>query len=264
MERKNILVSTIMTVFSIFLLSGCGNEATANSVVEALENEDYDEATQIFDDAVYESDDPYEIHEATSKAIREYLDDIYGDYYDTSNEESFYTLLDNIESIGIDDDELYDALTEFRSFQDVSYSEEDNYSDDESYSNEDVSYDEEDTSSDTDTYIDMNCTDFSTQEEAQQYFEDNGGTESDPDDLDRDGDGIACEWNNDDSSEEVEYQEEEAATSDNPYTATDIDHDCPDFETQEDAQLFFEANGGPEEDPHDLDRDNDGMACDWN
>ncbi|MFJ7729283.1 excalibur calcium-binding domain-containing protein [Neobacillus sp. NPDC097160] len=43
-----------------------------------------------------------------------------------------------------------------------------------------------------------------------------------------------------------------------------MDHDCTDFETQEDAQLFYEANGGPEYDPHDLDRDNDGMACDWN
>lgn len=51
---------------------------------------------------------------------------------------------------------------------------------------------------------------------------------------------------------------------DNPYTATDVDHDCGDFDTQEDAQLFYEANGGPNEDPHDLDRDDDGMACDWN
>jgi hypothetical protein len=42
---------------------------------------------------------------------------------------------------------------------------------------------------------DYNCSDFDTQEEAQQYFEANGGPESDPSDLDRDGDGIACEWN---------------------------------------------------------------------
>ncbi|MCL6572899.1 MAG: excalibur calcium-binding domain-containing protein [Bacillus sp. (in: Bacteria)] len=52
--------------------------------------------------------------------------------------------------------------------------------------------------------------------------------------------------------------------SDIPYEVTSIDQDCSDFETQEDAQLFYEANGGPDEDPHDLDRDNDGMACDWN
>lgn len=52
--------------------------------------------------------------------------------------------------------------------------------------------------------------------------------------------------------------------SDNPYSYTSIDQDCDYFDTQEDAQLFYEANGGPVEDPHDLDRDNDGMACDWN
>jgi len=50
----------------------------------------------------------------------------------------------------------------------------------------------------------------------------------------------------------------------NPYTFTTVDHDCVDFDTQKDAQLFYEANGGPSSDPHDLDRDNDGMACDWN
>lgn len=26
-----------------------------------------------------------------------------------------------------------------------------------------------------------------------------------------------------------------------------IDHDCDDFDTQEDTQLFYEANSGPEE-----------------
>jgi hypothetical protein len=50
----------------------------------------------------------------------------------------------------------------------------------------------------------------------------------------------------------------------NPYSYTSSDHDCDDFPTQKEAQLFFEANGGPEEDPHDLDHDGDGMACDWN
>ncbi|MGE7954830.1 excalibur calcium-binding domain-containing protein [Lysinibacillus xylanilyticus] len=50
----------------------------------------------------------------------------------------------------------------------------------------------------------------------------------------------------------------------NPYSQTSIDHDCSDFDTQRDAQLFFEANGGPSSNPHDLDRDGDGMACDWN
>ncbi|WML56505.1 YHYH domain-containing protein [Neobacillus sp. PS2-9] len=62
------------------------------------------------------------------------------------------------------------------------------------------------------------------------------------------------------------YSSEPASSeeNDNPYSYTSIDKDCSDFETQEDAQLFYEANGGPEEDPHDLDRDHDGIACDWN
>jgi hypothetical protein len=39
------------------------------------------------------------------------------------------------------------------------------------------------------TDVDRDCSDFSTQLEAQQYFDENG----DVDNLDRDGDGVACE-----------------------------------------------------------------------
>lgn len=39
------------------------------------------------------------------------------------------------------------------------------------------------------------------------------------------------------------------------------DRDCSDFETQPEAQAFFIAEGGPEEDPHQLDSDGDGIAC---
>ena len=39
------------------------------------------------------------------------------------------------------------------------------------------------------------------------------------------------------------------------------DKDCKDFRTQREAQLFFEANGGPSSDPHNLDRDGDGRVC---
>jgi endonuclease YncB( thermonuclease family) len=39
------------------------------------------------------------------------------------------------------------------------------------------------------------------------------------------------------------------------------DRDCSDFSTQRDAQNFFEANGGPSSDPHFLDGDGDGKAC---
>ncbi len=39
------------------------------------------------------------------------------------------------------------------------------------------------------------------------------------------------------------------------------DRDCSDFRTHAEAQAFFEAAGGPERDPHRLDSDGDGIAC---
>jgi endonuclease YncB( thermonuclease family) len=39
------------------------------------------------------------------------------------------------------------------------------------------------------------------------------------------------------------------------------DRDCSDFRTQAEAQRFFEAAGGPARDPHRLDGDGDGLAC---
>jgi endonuclease YncB( thermonuclease family) len=39
------------------------------------------------------------------------------------------------------------------------------------------------------------------------------------------------------------------------------DKDCSDFATQAEAQAFFEAHGGPARDPHRLDSDGDGRAC---
>lgn len=42
------------------------------------------------------------------------------------------------------------------------------------------------------------------------------------------------------------------------------DRDCGDFPTQRAAQLFFLANGGPRSDPHALDADSDGLACETN
>lgn len=40
---------------------------------------------------------------------------------------------------------------------------------------------------------DYDCSDFSSQSEAQEFFEDEGGSENDYHNLDRDGDGVACE-----------------------------------------------------------------------
>lgn len=39
------------------------------------------------------------------------------------------------------------------------------------------------------------------------------------------------------------------------------DRDCSDFASWDDAQQFYEAEGGPERDPHRLDSDQDGIAC---
>jgi hypothetical protein len=39
------------------------------------------------------------------------------------------------------------------------------------------------------------------------------------------------------------------------------DYDCGDFTTQAEAQDFYESEGGPYSNPHDLDRDQDGVAC---
>jgi len=46
-----------------------------------------------------------------------------------------------------------------------------------------------------------------------------------------------------------------------PYDPNGADKDCGDFSSQEEAQSFFESAGGPEEDPHRLDGDGNGLAC---
>lgn len=44
-------------------------------------------------------------------------------------------------------------------------------------------------------------------------------------------------------------------------TALEPDRDCSDFQTQKEAQEFYEGAGGPHQDPHRLDPDKDGVAC---
>jgi len=46
-----------------------------------------------------------------------------------------------------------------------------------------------------------------------------------------------------------------------PYDPDGPDRDCGDFRSQRQAQRFFEAAGGPTRDPHRLDGDDDGVAC---
>jgi len=45
------------------------------------------------------------------------------------------------------------------------------------------------------------------------------------------------------------------------YDPKGLDRDCSDFDSQKEAQAFYEAAGGPEKDPHRLDPDRDGIAC---
>ena len=47
-------------------------------------------------------------------------------------------------------------------------------------------------------------------------------------------------------------------------TASATDLDCADFATQKAAQTFFLGHGGPDSDPHRLDSDGDGIACESN
>jgi hypothetical protein len=49
-----------------------------------------------------------------------------------------------------------------------------------------------------------------------------------------------------------------------PGVTSAADRDCPDFATQRKAQFFFLNHGGPRRDPHRLDADNDGIACEAN
>ena len=50
-------------------------------------------------------------------------------------------------------------------------------------------------------------------------------------------------------------------TEPNANTTPSDESGCYDFATQEDAQAFYEGAGGPSEDPHGLDADQNGFAC---
>ena len=52
-----------------------------------------------------------------------------------------------------------------------------------------------------------------------------------------------------------------APTSTESYDPAGPDRNCGDFSRQADAQAFFRAAGGPDRDPHRLDRDQDGVVC---
>ena len=104
-------------------------------------------------------------------------------------------------------------------------------------------------------FEDRDCADFSSWAEAQALYEEAGGPASDPHSLDPDGDGVACE--------RLREAEERASAQETPAAALSSggDRDCGDFATWEEAQAFYEESGGPASDPHWLDPDEDGVAC---
>ena len=102
---------------------------------------------------------------------------------------------------------------------------------------------------------DRDCGDFATHEQAQAFFLAAGGPERDPHRLDGDNDGIACESLPDEPSGSTPYSPTLLYDPNGP------DRNCSAFATQAQAQAFFLAAGGPEHDPHRLDGDHDGIAC---
>ena len=108
----------------------------------------------------------------------------------------------------------------------------------------------------TTTFDDRNCSDFDTWQEAQDFFEDEGGPQQDPHRLDQDGDGVACKS----LQGSLGSSSPTAKPTVTPTTTFD-DRNCSDFDTWQEAQDFFESAGGPDDDPHRLDRDGDGIAC---
>jgi hypothetical protein len=89
------------------------------------------------------------------------------------------------------------------------------------------------------------CADFASQEEAQAVYDQDT---SDPNGLDADSDGVACE--------ELPTTTTDDGTG-NGGTGTQ-DLDCADFATQAEAQAALDADPS---DPNNLDGDADGVAC---
>lgn len=114
----------------------------------------------------------------------------------------------------------------------------------------------------SETFEDRNCSDFSTWQEAQSFFESEGGPASDPHRLDGDGDGIACQSLPGAPGKPAPTPVSAVPTPTTaPTSETFEDRNCSDFSTWQEAQAFFESEGGPDSDPHRLDRDKDGVVC---
>jgi hypothetical protein len=78
--------------------------------------------------------------------------------------------------------------------------------------------------------------DFASREEAQSFYEAEGGPAQDPHGLDPDGNGTACDGMPEVSVEVLQAGEEGGQDPN--------DRDCAEFGSQAEAQQFFESRGG--------------------
>jgi micrococcal nuclease len=108
---------------------------------------------------------------------------------------------------------------------------------------------------------DRDCADFASRDEAQAALQ---ADSSDPYDLDADDDGEACEdsFPEEATQDEYEYQYEDPAPStdsspDPARVPSRGDVDCSDFSSSAEAKPYLLPG-----DPHRLDADGDGQACD--
>ncbi|MFE6609744.1 excalibur calcium-binding domain-containing protein [Amycolatopsis sp. NPDC057786] len=103
---------------------------------------------------------------------------------------------------------------------------------------------------------DLDCGDFRYQEDAQAELQKD---RSDPHNLDNDNDGIACETLPKRGTVPTETTKSTVPPSTTKTTAPrSIDKDCADFPSQAAAQAELKKNP---RDPHKLDADHDGYAC---
>ena len=110
-------------------------------------------------------------------------------------------------------------------------------------------------------FVDRDCGDFATWREAQDFFESEGGPEEDPHHLDHNSDGVVCESLDGAPADDPQVSDSSSESSDDSSGGGFVDRDCGDFATWREAQDFFESEGGPEEDLHHLDHNNDGVVC---
>ena len=112
---------------------------------------------------------------------------------------------------------------------------------------------------------DRDCGDFESWWDAQNFYLAAGGPGEDPHRLDHNGDGTACESLPGAPKDDPEPGDSDSQPTPSPSPSSGenefVDRNCGDFDSWQEAQDFYEAEGGPSEDPHRLDRDGDGTAC---